>query len=89
MFDFTGNNLAGYTIRIIRDVVARNPRFRQSLGDVALTSNNQVSYQDVQCVIKDITAQGTRQSFDYSTISRYPVWPRPGRQGCRQGRCLL
>lgn len=65
MFDLTGNSLAGYMIRVIRDVVAHNPRFRNSLGEVSLAANNQVFFQDVQVMIRDITAQGIRQSFDY------------------------
>ena len=51
-------------LRVIRDVVTRNPRFRAALGDVSLTSNNMVSFGDVQCIVKDITAQGVRLSPD-------------------------
>lgn len=65
MFDLTGSHLAGYMTRLVRDVVARTPRFRDSLGEVALTSNNMVSYGDVQCIVKDISAQGVRLSPDY------------------------
>jgi hypothetical protein len=61
-YNLTGNHLAAYMIRVIRDIVARNPRFRKSLGEVSLTANNQVSYHDVQCVVRDITSQGVRLS---------------------------
>lgn len=64
MFDLTGNHLAGYMIRVVRDVVTRNPRFRSALGEVAAQSNYMVSYGDVQCIVKDITAQGARLSPD-------------------------
>ena len=65
MYDLTSNHLAGYLLRVARDIVARNPRFRKSLGEVTLTSNTQVSFKDVQVIIKDINATGTRLSPDY------------------------
>jgi hypothetical protein len=52
-------------LRVIRDIVTRNPRFRASLGEVSLTSNNMISFGDVQCIIKDITGSGARLSPDY------------------------
>jgi hypothetical protein len=64
MFDLSGAHAAGYILRVTKDIVARNPRFRKSLGEVALTSNNQVMYKDVQVIVKDINATGTRLSPD-------------------------
>jgi hypothetical protein len=60
--DFTGTALAGYMIRVVRDVVARNPRWRQTLGEVSYSTNNQVSFGDVQVIIKDIASNGARLS---------------------------
>ncbi len=58
-------------LRVIRNIVSRNPRFRKALGDVSLSSNTQLNYKDVQCVIKDISAQGIRLSPDYFMGTQY------------------
>jgi hypothetical protein len=65
VLDLTGANLASYILRTCRDVVSSNPRFRQSLGDVAVFSNNKVSFGDAQIIVKNVTAAGTRLSPDY------------------------
>jgi len=52
-------------MRVVQDAVARNPRFRQTLGAVTFSSNNQVNYGDVQVLIKSVTTSGTRLSPDY------------------------
>lgn len=51
-------------LRVIRDIVARDQRFATSLGTVVATTQNRLSYADVQVIIADITAEGARQSFD-------------------------
>lgn len=65
MLDLTGSNLAAYILRICRNVVSSNPRFRQTLGDVSAFTSNRVSFGDAQIIVKNVTAQGTRLSPDY------------------------
>jgi hypothetical protein len=65
MLDLTGANLAAYILRICRNVVSSNPRFRQTLGDVSAFTSNRVSFGDAQIIVKNVTAQGTRLSPDY------------------------
>src|SRR5271166_247192 len=65
MVDLTGANLVAYLLRQIKDIVARSPRFRNSLGDVTFQSNQMIQWGNVQAVIKSLSAAGTRLSPDY------------------------
>jgi hypothetical protein len=65
MLDLTGSHLAAYILRVCRNVVSSNPRFRQTLGDVSVFTNNRISFGDAQIIVKNVTAQGTRLSPDY------------------------
>lgn len=65
MLDLTGANLAAYILRVCRDVVSSNPRFRQTLGDVSVFANNRLSFGDAQVIIKNISGSGNRLSSDY------------------------
>lgn len=61
----TGMALASYLLRVAKDVVARSPRFRRALGDVSLSSSNQIGFGNVQILVRDVTSDGARQSPDY------------------------
>jgi len=65
MIDLTGANLYSYLIRIVKDAVNRNPRFKNTLGDVSFATSNQINFGDAQVIIKDLSTEGTRLSFDY------------------------
>jgi hypothetical protein len=80
MFAMTGVAMAAYLLRIVRDVVSRNPRFRRALGDVSLVSSNQISFGNLQVLVNDIQTEGTRQSFDYfiSTLSGRAILTQVG-----------
>jgi hypothetical protein len=65
MVDLTGANLVAYLLRQIKDIVARSPRFRNSLGEVTFQSNQMIQWGNVQAVIKSLSAAGTRLSPDY------------------------
>jgi len=65
MFSLTQMSLVSYLLRVVKDVVIRNPRFRRALGDVSLTSTNAISFGNLQVLIKDVNTDGTRLSFDY------------------------
>jgi hypothetical protein len=52
-------------MRVVKDAVIRNPRFRNTLGEVTFASNNQVNWGDVQVLVKSVTTSGTRLSPDY------------------------
>jgi hypothetical protein len=71
MIDLTGANLAAYIIRVVQDAVARNPRFRQTLGAVTFASNNQVNFADTQVLFKDLTTDGNRLSPDYFMCTQH------------------
>lgn len=71
MVDLTGANLVAYLLRHIKDVVARNPRFRNTLGDVTFQNNQQVQWGNVQAIIKNVTASGTRLSPDYFMCTQH------------------
>jgi hypothetical protein len=71
MLDLTGANLAAYLIRVVKDAVIRNPRFRQTLGDVAVASNNQVLFGDVQVIVKSISSSGNRLSPDNFMLTQH------------------
>jgi hypothetical protein len=65
MIDLTGANLVSYLLRIIRDVVNRNPRFKQTLGEVTFTANTILKWKDAWVSITSVTTSGTRLSPDY------------------------
>ncbi len=69
MIDLTGANLVAYLLRIIRDIVERNPRFRASLGNVTFPANSNpttaLRWKDVQVIVKSVTTTGNRLSPDY------------------------
>jgi len=65
VFSLTQMSLVSYLLRVVKDVVIRNPRFRRALGDVSLTSTNAISFGNLQVLIKDVNTDGTRLSPDY------------------------
>lgn len=71
MIDLTGANLVSYLMRVVKDAVSRNPRFRNTLGEVTFASNNQVNWGDVQVLIKSVTTSGTRLSPDYFMCTQH------------------
>ena len=71
MIDLTGANLVAYLLRIVKDAVERNPRFRSSLGEVTFASNNSIHWGDVQVIVKSITSQGNRLSPDYFMFTQH------------------
>lgn len=64
MFDMTGMALVGYMLRVARDVVSRNPRFQRALGDVSIVSGNRLSFGNVQIIVRDVSTEPNRLSFD-------------------------
>ena len=71
MVDLTGGNLVSYLLRQTKDIVSRNPRFRNTLGDVTFQNNQMVQWGNVQVVIKNVSAQGTRLSPDYFMFTQH------------------
>lgn len=71
MIDLTGAGLINYLLRITRDVMNRNPRFRSTLGAVTFASSNQINTGDVQLIVKSVTTSGTRLSPDYFMCTRH------------------
>lgn len=71
MLDLTGENLATYLLRELKDIVNRNPRFRNLGGDVFVQSSNMVQWGDLQVQISGITASGTRLSPDYFMCTQH------------------
>src|SRR5208282_1379077 len=65
MIDLTGANLVSYLLRIIRDIVERNPRFKQTLGEVTFPANTIMKWKDTWVSITTVTTSGTRLSPDY------------------------
>ena len=69
MIDLTGANLVAYLLRIIRDIVEKNPRFRAALGNVTFPANSNpttaLRWKDVQVIVKSVTTSGNRLSPDY------------------------
>lgn len=54
-----------YLLRIIRDIVERNPRFKNTLGAVTFPANTIIAWKDVNVSIRNVTTSGTRLSPDY------------------------
>jgi hypothetical protein len=64
-FDLTGTAASAYLIRVCKDIVSRSQRFQKSLGDVSIATSNQITYGDVQILVKDVASDGSRQSPNY------------------------
>lgn len=77
MIDLTGASLVAYLLRIIRDVVSRNPRYRNALGEVTFQTGtprspaNLIQFGDVQVIIKSVSSQGNRLSPDYFMTTQH------------------
>lgn len=71
MLDLTGENLATYLLRELKDIVNRNPRFRNRGGDVFVQSSNLIQWGDLQVQISGINAAGTRLSPDYFMCTQH------------------
>ena len=71
MIELTGENLSTYLLREIRNIVNRNPRFRNLGGDVTVATNNMVAWGDLRVTINRITGSGTRMSPDYFLCTQY------------------
>lgn len=71
MLDLTGENLTTYLLRELRDVVNRNPRFRNMGGDVFIQTSNMLAWGDVQVLISGIQASGNRLSPDYFMCTKH------------------
>src|SRR5271168_3844293 len=65
MIDLTGANLVNYLLRIIRDIVERNPRWKNSLGEVTFPANTIIRWGDVWVSVTSVTTSGTRLSPNY------------------------
>jgi hypothetical protein len=56
-------------MRIIRPIVEKNPRFRNSLGNVTFPASSNpttaLRWKDLQVIVKSVTTSGTRLSPDY------------------------
>lgn len=65
MIDLTGANLVAYLLRVIRDIVERNPRFKNTLGSVTFPANTIIAWKDVWVSIRNVTTSGTRLSPNY------------------------
>lgn len=71
MLDLTGANLISYLLRVTQDIMNRAPRFRNTLGEVSFSSNNQLNFGDTQLIVKNVTTQGNRLSPDYFMCTRH------------------
>ena len=65
MIDLTGANLVNYLLRMIRDIVERNPRWKNSLGEVTFPANTIIRWGDVWVSITSVTTSGNRLSPAY------------------------
>jgi hypothetical protein len=65
MIDLTGANLVNYMLRQIRDIVDRNVRFKETLGEVTFPANTIIKWKDVWVSMTNVTTSGTRLSPDY------------------------
>ena len=50
---------------MIQDIVARNPRFKQTLGEVTFPANTIMKWKDVWVSVTSVTTSGTRLSPNY------------------------
>src|SRR5208282_959891 len=65
MIDLTGANLVSYLLRVIKDIVDRNPRFKQTLGEVTFPANTMMKWKDAWVSVTSVTTSGTRLSPNY------------------------
>lgn len=65
MIDLTGGSLVAYLLKLIRDIVERHPRFKETLGEVTFPANTIIRWKDVGVTIRSVSASGTRLSPDY------------------------
>lgn len=65
MIDLTGANLVNYLMRLIRDVVERNPRWKNTLGEVTFPANTIIKWKDAWVSITSVTTSGNRLSPAY------------------------
>ena len=71
MLDLTGENLSVYLLRELKDVVNRNPRFRNLGGDVTVHTNSMLGWGDLRVSIDGMSSAGTRMSTDYFLCTQY------------------
>ena len=71
MIDLTGANLVSYLLRVIKDGVARSPRFNSSLGQVTFSSNNMIQFGDAMVTVREVRASGNRLSPNYFMCNQY------------------
>ena len=71
MLDLSGENLSTYMLRELKNLVNRNPRFRNMGGDVTIHTNAMLGWGDLRITIDDIQSQGTRMSMDYFLCNQY------------------
>lgn len=71
MLELTGENLSTYLLREIKNIVNRNPRFRNLGGDVTVSTSNMVAWGDLRVTINRISSSGTRLSPDYFLCTQY------------------
>jgi hypothetical protein len=76
VLDLTGANLINYLLRMIRDVVERNPRWKNTLGEVTFTANTALRWKDAWVSVTSVTTNGNRLSPDYFMCTQL-------------GRCIL
>jgi hypothetical protein len=65
MIDLTGANLVNYLLRMIREIVHRNPRFRDTLGEVTYSANTFIQWKDAWVSVTSVSTNGTRLSPNY------------------------
>jgi hypothetical protein len=65
MIDLTGANLVAYLLRVIKDIVDRNPRFKETLGEVTFPANTMMKWKDAWVSVTSVTTSGTRLSPNY------------------------
>jgi hypothetical protein len=70
MIDLTGANLVNYLLRMIRDIVERNPRWKQTLGEVTFPANTIIRWGDVWISITSVTTSGNRLSPSYFMLTQ-------------------
>jgi hypothetical protein len=85
MLDLTGGNLVAYLLRIIRDAVDRNPRFKKTLGEVSYPANTMIRWKDAWIIIKNVASSGNRLSPDYfmcTQLGRAILGKFEDKEGC-------
>jgi hypothetical protein len=85
LLDLTGANLISYVLRVVKDITARSPRFKNSYGEVNFATNNTLMFGDVQVIVRNISASGNRLSpdyFMYTQIGRALTAKAADKDGC-------